>query len=303
MREIVRPVAAALSIAWPSGLRWPPLSGGSALAQARQQQMAPPPQQAAPQQQAPNKQMPLTEKQVQGLLAAAKEMDPITAKIPENAKPDPKLTAQLEAIAKKNGFASYDEYNDVTDNIGMVMAGFDPVSKKYVGNEAVIKTQIAKVQADKKMSPKDKKEALDDLNSSLKNPAPPIQNKGNIDLVGQVLRPALRHRWAAASSNRPFSSRLSTPCNAASPNAPRASGEAAFVPSIPAVARSPPQRWSIGTALTGVPPNLLSIARRVLTASLSAHRPPRRSSAAAHHARCRFSASRCGRARSAVCRC
>jgi hypothetical protein len=33
------------------------------------------------------------------------------------------------------------------------------------------------------MSPKDKKEALDDLNYSLKNPAPPIQNKGNIDLV------------------------------------------------------------------------------------------------------------------------
>jgi hypothetical protein len=36
--------------------------------------------------------------------------------LPENAKPDPKITAQLEAVAKKNGFASYDEYNDVVAN-------------------------------------------------------------------------------------------------------------------------------------------------------------------------------------------
>ena len=63
------------------------------------------------------------------------------------------------------------------------MQGIDPATKKYVGNEAVLKAQIAQLQADKKMSPKDKKEALDDLNESLKSPAPAIQNKGNIDLV------------------------------------------------------------------------------------------------------------------------
>jgi hypothetical protein len=31
----------------------------------------------------------------------------------------------------------------------------------------------------------DKKEALDDLNEALKAPAPAIENKGNIDLVGK----------------------------------------------------------------------------------------------------------------------
>jgi hypothetical protein len=182
MREIVRPVAAALSIACLAA-SMAALSSSAALAQAKQQ-MAPPAQ-AAPQQQAPVKQIALTDKQVQGLLAASKEMDPITAKMPENARPDPKVTAQLDAIAKKNGFASYDEYNDVGDNISLVMAGFDPATKKYVGNEAVLKAQIAQVQGDKKMSPKDKKEALADLNDALKSPAPAIQNKGNIDLVGK----------------------------------------------------------------------------------------------------------------------
>jgi hypothetical protein len=65
----------------------------------------------------------------------------------------------------------------------MVLGGFDPATKKYVGTEAVIKAQIAQIQADKKMSAKDKKDALADLNEALKAPEPAIQNKGNIDLV------------------------------------------------------------------------------------------------------------------------
>src|SRR6202142_3874903 len=138
MREIVRPVVAALSIACLAA-SMAIVSSGSALAQAKQQ-MAP--AKAAPPQDAAVKQMALTEKQVQGVLAAGPEFDAITEKLPENAKPDPKVTAQLEGVAKKNGFASYEDYNNVVDNISLVMAGFDPASKKYVGADAVIKAQI-----------------------------------------------------------------------------------------------------------------------------------------------------------------
>jgi hypothetical protein len=180
MREFVRPAAFALSIAC-LAVSVTAISTGSALAQAKQQ-MAP--AQAAPPQQQPQiKQMALTEKQVESALAATKEMDPITAKIPENAKPDPKVTAQLEGIAKKSGFASFDEYNNVVDNISLVLGGFDPATKKYIGSDAVLKAQLAQVQADKKMSAKDKKEALADINEALTYPAPAIENKGNIDLV------------------------------------------------------------------------------------------------------------------------
>jgi hypothetical protein len=180
MREIVRPVAAALSIAC-IAVSLAIAFSGSALAQAKQAptaQAAPPPAQDMA-----VKQIAVTEKQVEGVLAASKDMDAITDKLPEDAKPDPKITAQLEGVAKKNGFTSYDEYNNVLDNLGLVLAGFDPATKKYVGAEAVIKSQIAEVQADKKMSPKDKKEALADLNEALKSPAPAVENKGNIDLV------------------------------------------------------------------------------------------------------------------------
>ena len=189
MREIIRPVLAALSVA-SLAVAMTALSNDGAFAQAKQQQMAPPAkQQAAPpppaaaQQEPQIKQIALTDKQVDSALAASKEMDPITAKIPENAKPDPKITAQLEAIAKKNGFAGMDDFNNVVDNISLVLGGFDPQTKKYVGPEAVLKAQIAQVQADKKMSAKDKKEALADLNEALKSPPPAVENKGNIDLV------------------------------------------------------------------------------------------------------------------------
>jgi hypothetical protein len=186
MREIFRPAAFAMTTAC-LALALSAISSGEVLAQAKQA----PPKQAAPaapppQQEAPAiKQMALTEKQVQGVLAAQKDIDAITDKIPDNAKPDPKVDAQLDAVAKKNGFASYDEYNTVVDNISLVLGGFDPATKKFVGAEAVLKAQVAQVEADKKMSAKDKKDALADINEALKSPPPAIENKGNIDLVAR----------------------------------------------------------------------------------------------------------------------
>jgi hypothetical protein len=180
MRALIRPVVTSLSIACLAAAL-AVLPAGLALAQGK---MAPAPAAAPPP--APPmqlKQIALTDKQIDGAVAATKEMEPITAKMQPNAKPDAKVIAQLDAAAKKNGFASYEEYNSVMDNIGVVFSGIDPASKKYVGSEAVLKAQIAQVQADKKMSPKDKKEALADLNEALKSPLPPIENKGNIDLV------------------------------------------------------------------------------------------------------------------------
>ena len=188
MREIFRPAACALSVAC-LALATSVISSGDVLAQAKQA----PPKQSAPAQAAPPpaaeapavKQIALTEKQVESVLAAQKDVDAITDKIPDNAKPDPKIDAQLDAVAKKYGFASYDDYNSVVDNISLVLGGFDPATKKFVGAEAVLKAQIAQLQADKKMPAKDKKEALADLNEALKSPPPVIENKGNIDLVAK----------------------------------------------------------------------------------------------------------------------
>lgn len=182
MPALLRPAATALGVACllsAASLA----SSGAAFAQAKQQSA--PTQQTAPAQPPALKQIALTDKQIDGVLAAQKDMDAITAKLPENTAPDQKVIAQLDGVAKKHGFASYDDYNNVVDNISLVLGGFDPATKKYVGNEAVIKSQIAQVEADKKMTAKDKKEALDELNQALKTPAPAVENKANIDLVGK----------------------------------------------------------------------------------------------------------------------
>ncbi len=168
-------------------------SSGAAFAQAKQ---PPAPSQAAPaptQQEAPPlKQIALTDKQIDGVLAAQKDMDAITAKLPENTAPDQKLIAQLDDVAKKHGFGGYDDYNNVVDNISLVIGGFDPATKKYVGTEAVIKSQIAQVQADKKMPAKDKKEALDEPQRSAKDTGASGREQRQYRSRLQVLRQAAR---------------------------------------------------------------------------------------------------------------
>ena len=173
--RVAIPVLAALSF----GLAAPLAIAPAPVAFAQAQQ---------PDAEQPIKQIAMTQKQIDSYLAAKKDIDAVIEKLPENAQgsPDPKAMAQLEAIAKKNGFASYDEYLGVEDNVGLVMQGIDPQTKKYVGAEAVIKQQIAAVKADKAMPPKDKKEAMDQLNAALKS-ATPVQFPANIELVTKNL--------------------------------------------------------------------------------------------------------------------
>ena len=172
MARSVRSLAAAVSIACLAPLAMA-AAPGAAFAQSQQ----PAPEEAL-------KQFALTEAQIQAFLDAQSEIGPILAKQPqsESDKPDPKVMAQLEAIAKKDKFASYDEFVDVGANISLVMDGVDPKTKKYVGADVVLKQQIAEVQADPKMPAADKKAALAEMNEALKA-VEPVKFPANIDLI------------------------------------------------------------------------------------------------------------------------
>jgi hypothetical protein len=126
----------------------------------------------------------LAEKHIQGMIAASKDMRVITDNAPEDIdKLTPKTVALLDAVARKNGLNSYEEYKSVGDNVGLVLGGYDEVTRKYVGKSALIKLRIARVQADKKMSAEDKQEALGDFDLDRQLPLPPVENKNNIALV------------------------------------------------------------------------------------------------------------------------
>ncbi|RTL51900.1 MAG: hypothetical protein EKK40_10385 [Bradyrhizobiaceae bacterium] len=153
------------------------LSRGAAFAQAQPAPGAQDAQQAV-------KQIALTDKQIQSLIAAQKEMDAIIDKLPpaQQDNPDAKVQAQIEAVAKKDGFASYDEYGDVAANVSLVLSGIDPKTKAFTQPPEVLKKQIADMTADKKIPEKDKKEALAEMNEALKYTTN-VQFPANIALV------------------------------------------------------------------------------------------------------------------------
>ena len=179
MRDFIRPSIAALAVAAFASFSAIALTG-AAMAQAPAKQAAPAPA-AAPE---PLKQIALTDKQVESLIAAQKEMDAVTDKLPEGAqdKPDPKLQAQLEGIAKKNGFTDFNEYGTVYDNVSMVMSGIDPKTKAFTEPPEMLKKQIAAVTADPKIPAKDKKAILDEMNAATKTVAE-VQFPANVTLV------------------------------------------------------------------------------------------------------------------------
>src|SRR6478736_8949682 len=114
------------------------------------------------------KQIALTDAQIESFIAAQKEMVPIVAEAPDADKPDPKVMEQLEAVAKKYKVANYAEYRDVDENIGLVMSGIDPGTKKYVGPAAVIKKDIDLIDSEN-LAANDKKRQLDEEQSKLKS--------------------------------------------------------------------------------------------------------------------------------------
>ena len=130
------------------------------------------------------KQIKLSEAQVEGFIAAQKDMAAVTEKMQGDAsdKPDPKVQAELESVAKKHGFASFAEYDEVAANISMVMAGIDPQSRTFTDPKVAIQKEIDEVTSDKSIPDKEKKQMLEELNEALKT-AQPIQNPANIELV------------------------------------------------------------------------------------------------------------------------
>jgi hypothetical protein len=127
------------------------------------------------------KQIKLTEKHVQGFIAAHDAMSKLYDGVNVDNS-DPKIEKQAEAIVKKNGFASLDEHDVVSMNISMIMSGIDPQTKKFLEPPDQIKHDIALLKADKSVPDARKKEDLAQLEAALKT-SKPIAFKENIALV------------------------------------------------------------------------------------------------------------------------
>ena len=129
-------------------------------------------------------QIKLEAKQIEGFISAQKDMAKVAEKMQGNAsdKPDPKIQAELDQIAKTHGFNDFAQYDDVAANISMVMAGIDPQTGAFTDPTESIKKEIEDVKASTSLSEKDKKQMLEELGEALKV-TQPIQYPENIELV------------------------------------------------------------------------------------------------------------------------
>ena len=143
------------------------------------------PIQAQPVAEPPPKQIALTEKQVLAFIAAQKDIQPILDKIQGSSADElpPPIKTELEAAAKKNGFKDFNDYDEVTTNITMVMTGIDAKTKVFTDPAVAIKEEIQEVTANKDLPAQDKEaDAWTTWNEALKF-AQPIQFPNNIELV------------------------------------------------------------------------------------------------------------------------
>ena len=129
------------------------------------------------------KQIELNEKQVTSFIAAQKDFAPLASKLIEGGdQPDAALTKELDDIAKKHGFASFDEFEDVGANITLILDGLDRSSGDFTDPIEKMKKELEDIKGDDSIPAEDKKLAIDDLTQEIAA-SEPLKFKSNIDVV------------------------------------------------------------------------------------------------------------------------
>ena len=130
------------------------------------------------------KQVKLTDKQIEGFIAAQKDMASVAEKLQGGAATSPTRRCRPSSRPSPRSTASPASTSTTTwpPPSPMVMAGIDPQTKAFTDPTVAIKKEIDEVTGDKTIPENEKKQMLDELNEALKA-AQPIQYPSNIELV------------------------------------------------------------------------------------------------------------------------
>lgn len=130
------------------------------------------------------KQIKLSESQVKNFISAQPELAAVFPKVRDEGGDSitPALQTELDGIARKHSFASYEELDNVAANIAIVMAGIDANSGEFTEPLEALKKELADVTADKLISEGDKKKLTSALNAAISN-TPKLEHLENVDLV------------------------------------------------------------------------------------------------------------------------
>ena len=131
----------------------------------------------------PIKQIKLTDAQVKSFIAAQPDLATVAPKLQEAGDNiAPTLQTELDSIAKKHGFGSFSELDDVAANISIVMAGLDSKSGEFTEPVEALKKELADVTADGSIPEDDKKKLVGELDEAIKS-TPRIEYPENVELV------------------------------------------------------------------------------------------------------------------------
>ncbi len=101
-------------------------------------------------------QIKLTEKHVEGFIAAQKGMSAVVEKMMPGAvfssSANARYEAELKAITKKHGFKNFAEYEAVAASISLVMAAIDSQTKVFTNPPTAIQQELEDVTAAKNYS-------------------------------------------------------------------------------------------------------------------------------------------------------
>ena len=127
-------------------------------------------------------QIELDDGMVRGFVAVQKELARFN--LPAGGEPDPKMMAQIEAVAKKHGFPSFADFEDVAYNVSLVIGAIDPQTGTFGGDPtAALRHEMAELTADRSVPAAEKRQMLDDMRQAVAHMPKSLQYAGNVDVV------------------------------------------------------------------------------------------------------------------------
>jgi len=133
------------------------------------------------------KQIQLTEEHINNYIKANSDLQNVFEKIEKAGdEPDEKLISELESVASRYKFKSFDELDAVAQTISFIMTGFDFDSGSFMEPKKAMQEEIVALKDDKSMPEEERKELLKELEEAVKA-APDVEFKSNIDLVRKYL--------------------------------------------------------------------------------------------------------------------
>ena len=143
---------------------------------------------AATAQEAEFEQVKLTDAQVSNFLKANSELQNLLEKIEKAGEnPDPALVSQLEELARKYGFQSFDDLDTVVSNISFVISGFDQESGQFSEPKEAMAEEIKALKSDTSIPEKERNALIQELEEAVKN-TPKVAHQENVALVKKYFK-------------------------------------------------------------------------------------------------------------------